>query len=93
MLGKCQQGGGGIASGLRPAAAHARQLNESRRTPTTPSLRRGQTERYGPTLIGRAEACEGGFQVRNELPAQNAPHDQTLLPTNISQIGRGHETS
>jgi hypothetical protein len=61
-----------LAIGSGPAAAHARQLKESRRTPTTPSLRRGQTERYGPTLIGRAEACEGGFQVPNALPAQNA---------------------
>jgi hypothetical protein len=52
---------------------------ENGRTPTTPSLRRGQTERYGPMLIGRAEACEGGFQVRNALPAQNASHYRRLL--------------
>jgi hypothetical protein len=53
------------------AARIKRRLKESRRTPTTPSLRRGQNERYGPKLIGRAEACEGGLQVRNALPAQN----------------------
>jgi hypothetical protein len=63
--------------GSGSAAAHARQLNESRRTPTTPSLRRGQTEWYGPTVIGRAEACEGGLQVRNAMPAPNALRYQT----------------
>jgi hypothetical protein len=68
-------------------------MEESRRTPTTPSLRRGQTERYGPTVIGRAEACEGGFQVRNALPAQNAPQYQPLLPKSISQSSCNHETS
>jgi hypothetical protein len=50
--------------------------NESRRTPTTPSLRRGQTEWYGPTVIGRAEACEGGFQVQNAL--QHAPRSPRI---------------
>jgi hypothetical protein len=68
-------------------------MEESRRTPTTPSLRRGQTERCGPTVIGRAEACEGGFQVRNALPAQNAPYYQPLLPKSISQSSCNHETS
>jgi hypothetical protein len=61
-----------------------------------PRLRRGyvgQTERYGPTLIGRAEACEGGFQVRNALPTQKAPRYHSLLLQNISQSSRGHETS
>jgi hypothetical protein len=30
-------------------------------------------------VIGRVEACEGGFQVRKASPAQNAPHYQPLF--------------
>jgi hypothetical protein len=33
------------------------------------------------------------FQVRNALPAQNAPHYQPLLAKSISQSSRGHDTS
>jgi hypothetical protein len=33
------------------------------------------------------------FQVRNALPAQNASHYHPLLPKNIQQSSRGHETS
>jgi hypothetical protein len=59
------------------ADAYARQFTESRRTPTTPGLSRGQTERYGPTVI------EARRSLRRRLPGAERVNRSELstLPT------------
>jgi hypothetical protein len=76
---------------LALALAHARQHSESRRTFPTPSLVPLLRRTRRGAIVPR-QRNDGG-QVRNALPAQNAPHYQPLLPKKISQSSRGYETS
>jgi hypothetical protein len=54
-----------------------------------PSLEQHE-QRFAVSVM---EGSRRTFQVRNALPAQNAPYYQPLLPKSISQSSRSHETS